>query len=263
MQIKQGNAFETLRGAAVFLDQHASHLPEVIGTGAHRRLEAIIEGLSAHVTDQEANTLEARMATRTLEARRQSLLHGHMKPIVAIARLDLAKAPEGAAFRMPRAVLPVEQLAAAAHGMAAAARPHAALFIEAGLPDDFIEQLDLAADLLVQAKQTRTLCQATVRGATKGIGSALSDGRRVLAVLDSLVQRAAPADPALLTGWSAAAQLPQLAASPASRPLAFESRQSLGAPAALRLPRKSGQGDDGTQTPAIAQARTLLPRGES
>ena len=43
MQIKQGNAFETLRGAAVFLDQHASHLPEVIGTGAHRRRLTVSE----------------------------------------------------------------------------------------------------------------------------------------------------------------------------------------------------------------------------
>lgn len=260
MQTRQGNAFETLRGAEHFLSEHARELPEVVGTGAHRRLTALIDELSTHVADQAANLLQARMATQTLAIRRWTLRQQHIGCIVAIARLELARTPEGAAFRMPPASLPVEKLAAVAHGIARAARGHATLFISAGLAADFADELDRAADDLVAAKLQRLHSRGVVRGATTGISRSLADGRRIVAVLDAFVRSAARGDAALLSGWSSVAHVPRLASADESRRLRYDPARAITAPAALRLPRESesgGEGDESRGEPIMVQSRVL------
>jgi hypothetical protein len=57
---------------------------------------------------------------------------------------------------MPRGRPTTERLAAAANGMAKAAVPFSPVFVSAGLPQDFVAQLNTATDAMLVALNDRT-----------------------------------------------------------------------------------------------------------
>jgi hypothetical protein len=173
----------------------------VTQTGASRRLDSILDELSSLVTEQAAATLLARAATRRLHILRRRLFEEHLTPITRIARAELADHPEMIAFRMPRPSVPVVLLATNVLGMARVAAPHAAIFVEAGLPDDFLDRLKEAVDDLVEANLTRASWRGRVRGATVAITTRLADGRRTVAMLDSFVRLATRDHQQLRAAW--------------------------------------------------------------
>lgn len=207
MQLSEGYRLNVLRNAQQFLLDHADQLPQVRQTGASRRLDSILEELSACVTEQAAATLLARAETRRLHHLRRRLFEDHLTPITRIARAELADHPEMIAFRMPRGSTPVELLVAAARGVARVARPHAAVFIAAGLAEDFVARLEEAIDELLEALLTRASWRGRVRGATAGINSQLAAGRRMIAILDSFVRRASRDQRELRAAWQAASTI--------------------------------------------------------
>lgn len=69
---------------------------------------------------------------------------------------------------------------------------------------DFIAQLSGAAAALLQSVDAREKRQVVKAGATTGIKSKLSNGRKVVHVIDALVQKAAQGDDALLASWERA-----------------------------------------------------------
>jgi hypothetical protein len=235
MQTIQGRTLISLRAAQDFLAKNADGLAGVADSGAKRRLDEILAELTAHATDQVAGTLQARSATRKQYALRRALIRYHIAPIVRIARVELAHTPELEPFRMPRGTPSVEKLAAVAHGIAAAAAPHAAPFISAGLPDDFVDQLTAAADALVDSVKERAVHRGSVRGATTGIRNSLVVGRMIVAVLDSFVYRAAAADEALLAGWNSVRHVERVAGRPARRTLDARAKRPGSETPALRL----------------------------
>jgi hypothetical protein len=201
MKSIQGNRLASLRAAQQFVAEHAERLPQVADTGARHRLDEIVSELDGLVADQAGNTLLARGSTRKLHAARRELIRDHMAPIASIARAELASTPELVSLRLPRGTPSVEKLAAAAEGMACEAARHAAVFIQAGLPHDFIKRLTAAAAAVVDAATERTRRRGRVSGATEGLKVRLAAGRRVVDVLDTFVRTATHEDPALLTQW--------------------------------------------------------------
>lgn len=210
MQLTDAYRLTALRHARQFLADHADRLAPVTQTGAARRLDAVLADLSALVNEQAAATIQARVATQRLHALRRRLIEDHLAPITSIAHVDLAGTPELAPFRLPRRTTPVERLAGMAHGMAEAAAPHAAIFIAAGLPPDFIDRLGAAVDALVEARTDRDSCRNRVRGATAGISSRLAEGRRIIGVLHTFVRSAVRDDEELLVGWLSVRAVPDL-----------------------------------------------------
>lgn len=79
---------------------------------------------------------------------------------------------------------------------------YANVFISAGLPADFIVQLDGAANALLAALSTHETLRGRGVTATKGMKGLLSEGRKVVHVLDAYVRIALKDDPALLAGWN-------------------------------------------------------------
>jgi hypothetical protein len=259
MQTIQGRTLTSLRDAREFLSEHSDRLAGVAGSGATRRLDEILDDLAAQTTEQVSGALQAQGATRTQYALRHALIRYHIAPIVRIARIELAHTPEVEPFRMPRGTPPVPKLAAAAHGIAAAAAPHAALFISAGLPDDFIDQLTAAADALVDSVMERARHRGSVRGATTGIRKSLVVGRMLVAVLDSFVRRAAANDQALLASWDSARQVHRLGGRPARRTLqAGAELPELSAPAARLLPAGAPTDSDERALPPAESGMLLL-----
>jgi hypothetical protein len=204
MQTKQGSTLQSLRNVEDFLDQHADVLADIVQGGSRRKLDDVIKALEVHVSRQAASALESRGATQQHYARRRALLRDHMAPIARIAVLELSQCPQLAAFRMPRTDIAAERLAAAAFGMASAARLFAFVFVDAGLPVDFADRLSAAGGAMLQSLDERAYRRSTQGGATAGLRTSLSHGRKLVHVLDALVQSALADDAALRAGWNSA-----------------------------------------------------------
>lgn len=204
MKHVDGYRLAALRAAQQFIADHADRLDDLAQSGARRRLDAIVDDVSALVAEQAAAKSGARAATQHLHALRRHLVEDHLGKIVRIARAELREATTLENFRLPRRNAPVELLVAAARGIAQAAEPYAEIFITAGLPENFIDQLNEAADALGNTRTARAQIRAHLAGTTVTIRKRLADGRRVTEVLDSFVRSATRDDDTLRVGWVAA-----------------------------------------------------------
>jgi len=214
MRTTQGSMLASLRAVKGFLDTNAAALGDVVNTGARKRLDDAIAALSDHVATQTGSNLAAQGATQRQYSLRQVLLRDHMSPIARIARADLPVSPAIEPLRMPLGKPTAERLAAAAYGMAKAAEPYASVFVAAGMPEDFIKQLTDAADALLASLGDRTENRGARAGATAGLKARLTEGRRIVGVLDAFVKTALHGDAALLRNWNIVKRVQKTAPGP-------------------------------------------------
>jgi hypothetical protein len=210
MRHADGYRLAALRAAQQFIADHADRLQDLHLTGASRRLDAILDDLHSLVAEQAAAKSGTRAATRHLHALRRHLVEDHLAKIVRIARAELRDAAALENFRLPRRNAPVELLVVAARGIAQAAEQHAEIFITAGLPANFVDQLNEAAEALSNTRAARAQIRAHLAGTTVTIRKRLADGRRVTEVLDSFVRSATRGDDTLRVSWVAARTIPAL-----------------------------------------------------
>lgn len=244
MRTREGRTLQSLRAVKAFLDTNASALGDVVNTGARRRLDDVIAALADQVATQVGSELAAQGATKKKYALRRVLLRRHMAAVARVAKADLALSPALEPLRMPKGKPTTERLAAAADGMAKAAEPFAEIFTAAGLPMDFIRQLTDAADALRGSVAKRSQMRGARGGATESIRRRLSEGRKLVAVLDVFVSTALEDDPALLANWNIVKRVQKLAAGPAVTPSTSPATHQ-------------GTAGDGGQSLAIARHSTL------
>ena len=216
MLSRQGNMLRSLRDVEDFLAKNAATLDGVVKTGTRKKLAQAIAALESTVADQAGTGAIARGATKRYLALRQALIRDHMAPIARISRILLAElpaTPEMESLRMPRSDWKMERLAAAAHGMAQAAVPYRAEFVEAGLDSDFIEQLTVAANAMVRSVSDRNTTRGRLTGATKGLATTLASGRKIVDAIDALVASELADNPALLANWKRVKRVPRVATS--------------------------------------------------
>ena len=200
MQTTQTNMLRSLENVKAFLNEHASTLTGVVSTGTRQELDDAIGELSVHIADQSGHLIEARDATRKQRLARTVLLRDHMRPIARVALHKLSPTPDSA-LRMPRGNPSTERLGNVAKAMAQAAEPSTAVFVGAGLPADFITQLNSAADAMLDSLKDRKKSQGKVKGATDGLQTRLAAGRRVVHILDAFVRSALTGNSVLLANW--------------------------------------------------------------
>lgn len=203
MKTTQGRTQESLLGTHAFLVRNADRVPRTTGTGAFTRLEQNIAMISGHASNQAGNAMTSESATQSIRALRLALLRDHMRPVAFIAKSALEQTPEIEPLRLPAGRPTPPRLAAAARGMARAAEPFADVFVAFGLPVDFMEQMDGAADALLAAVNARRQCRADGVAATEGLKLTLTAGRKLVHVLNAYVQGELKDDAELLAGWNA------------------------------------------------------------
>jgi hypothetical protein len=223
MEAYQSSQLQSLRAVEEFLTANADRLGTVVSSGARRQLTETLAALDAHAAEQAGSTFVSRGTTQRNRVLRRALVRDHMAPIVRMARTQLLPLPDGNIFQAPRPGWSVERLHAAAHGMATATAPHRAEFVRGGLDEDFVEALTSAADALVEAVNDRVQARGQVSGATRGLRTLLSSGRKLVDLLDALVVRALADDPALVANWRHVKRI---------RRRASTARDDAGAPAA-------------------------------
>jgi hypothetical protein len=202
MQTTQGNMLLSLDAVQAFLEVNAAKLTGVINTGARQKLTTAIANLSTHLSDQTDNDFSSQIETKQQIALRQALIRDYMAPIARIARADLQQTPVIAPLRMPRGRPTIPKLVAAAKGMAQAAEPFTVVFTDNGLPADFVAQTNAAAEALRTSMSTRSTKIGQRGGATKGLKTHLTAGRKIVHILDAFVKSALKDDPALLMNWN-------------------------------------------------------------
>jgi hypothetical protein len=202
MQTMQGSTLQSLVAVQTFLDANADSLGTVVTSGARKKLDDLVLQLSGHAAVQTGSAFAAQGATQKHKLLRQALLRDHMAPIARIAAAELPATPEVEPLKMPRGDPSVARLSAIVAGMAKAAAPFTDVFVGAGLPADFIAQLTAASDAVVKSVRDRLQTKGVRRGATNGLKTMLSDGRKIVHVLDAFVKTALKDDPTRLANWN-------------------------------------------------------------
>jgi hypothetical protein len=260
MWTAQAEILTSLRSTQTFLDEHAEALDGLAHSGTRRRLDAAVAALADDVADQAGSALEAQSETQRVHALRRALVRDHLLPLARIARASALTMPELAPFRIPRGKPSVERLAAAARGMAEAAAPYAAVFIDAGLREGFGDRLIAAAEAMIAAVGVRSGHRSRRAGATAGIRSALSAGRRAVRVLDALIASAWADEPWRLAAWRSATHVRRTPARGRARELAGGIVLTV-APAAEERPKYQSAVDEwnsGQLTKLLSTYRTAV-----
>ena len=211
MKTTQGNMRRSLVNVDDFLDAHADRLAGVVDSGVRKRLRAGIQDLSGYVTDQADHTVAARQETQSQYTLRAALVQEHMAPIARIAKLELPQTPELLPCRLPKLNISTEQLAVHARGMAKAAGRYTDVFVAAGLPADFVAQLEAATEALLKSLNNRDQRLGKAGSATTGLRTKLTESRKIVNVLDVLVKKAFKGDAVLLRNWSLAKRVTKTA----------------------------------------------------
>ena len=168
MQRQHARLIEALERVEGFLEENGELMAGVITSKAHENFSASRQRMVEHMTAQEQYTRGIRSGVAVKGRLADLLVRKHMRPIAIISRKQLPHVGEFSALKLPRQRRQLSTLAAAAYGMARAAKVHEATFLEAGLPADFVDQLVAATDALKEAITDKGRAEGARVKATRG-----------------------------------------------------------------------------------------------
>jgi len=198
-RIKLG--LQTLRSAHAFLAQQELH--GALGDIAPHTtaLQAAIDRLEAHATEQGARALASRAATVVRQDALRRLRREYLRPIAHIARTLLAHDPTvRRAYRIPKSTN-VEVMMQTASAFVELVRDHRERFLAHGLAPDFVERMQSAVDEFHAVRAQRGMDKAARAGATAGLRHELTRARAVVTLIDLMLTPRLEHEPAQLAEW--------------------------------------------------------------
>jgi hypothetical protein len=191
-----------LRTAQQFLNAKAAFLGPINTTGARKAFDTSIDTITTLAETQERHRILV-TGQRTDEQRlAKQFRRKDLRPIVEIARQKLPDEVDLLShLKVPPHTTNNTTLAAQGKAIADAVGPFTQTFLDAGLPTDFVAQLRTAAGDLTTAVSNKGTLRAGRRGATDGIGKAVSMARKALRVVDAMVKAQLRAEEPLVTEW--------------------------------------------------------------
>jgi hypothetical protein len=206
MNRNQKQVMDSFVRVRAFLDAHPT-TGALTYTSARQMLDDVVQRLREHAGAQVSGRELSRAEVRRQRDQIALIYDRHMRPIVTIARSQIA--PESdvglpAALRMPRTPLGATKALAACDGMLEAARQFEAVFVTHGLPADFLAEFQGARDALERAMGNRATQVGTHVAARAGLTVELRRGRRAVDRLDAIVRASFRGEWMTLTAWRAA-----------------------------------------------------------
>src|SRR5436190_8392428 len=147
-------------------------------------LKQIVASMTARATEQASQTGQATLAAKDEATQRHELRSLHLKAIVRVAGALRGKVPGMGVFKLPDRSLSSDTLFHAAEALHTTAGVYKDVFVEHGLPADFLDQLDAAATALGASVDARGVARAKVSGASSGLVSDHALGRQIVAMID-------------------------------------------------------------------------------
>lgn len=207
MKVRDMQFLAALRQAQNFLVANDASLGGVNATGARKTLDEMIDKLAALAEAQDSHRIQV-TGERTNElALTAELRRKHIRPIYEIARAKLPEVAKLSNVKLPLANGNSTAIAARAKAMGDAVKGYAETFIAAGLPVDFLAQLDAAATAVEKAVVGKGEHRSRRRGATVGIGDEVRAARKAVRVLDALVKANLNLKQPLVSEWRNAVQV--------------------------------------------------------
>jgi hypothetical protein len=220
MHFLQELILEALRRIQRFLDDNDATLGAVNQSSARKRLDDTVTQIGSHAVAQVAGRRGSEGETAKQRALRESLRKDHMRPVAVIAGQNLREQPEFKLLRMPPWNVRGARLTAAANDMANAAEKFTDLFVQEGLPSDFVVQLRTAANELDQSIDARGQSRGVRAGATEGLKAESKRARGLIRVLDSLVRPKLGTNDELLRQWQVASHVQRARTTQSTTPAA-------------------------------------------
>jgi hypothetical protein len=165
------------------------------------KLGEVVVRIDYNATQQDVqHRLTSRSATDATQ--RRADVREAMRPITQVARmLHGTVFGISAVAKMPNGNLDNESLVKAAVSMAENAAIFRTTLIEHGLQPNCIETLQTAAAALKASVDARGLARSAVVGATKGIHADVSEGIRLVSLIDAGLRPLLRNNPAKLASW--------------------------------------------------------------
>lgn len=207
MRHREDGDTETIRAAHQFIARQAP-LAAIVDTGVYRTLGDLLDRIERQSVEQVSEGMAGKSATQTAAAAREELIEEHMRPIASVAHWLALRHPGLKSLRMPSSYRGVTALVAHAAGMGVEASKYHPLFVEAGLPADFVERMDSAIQRFKDASAQPRQHRSNRRGVTEGAEADLKQAKKYLKVLDAFVRRTAGDDTALVAAWAAVKRFP-------------------------------------------------------
>ena len=211
MNVKQKQTMDSLWRVRSFLEAYPA-TGRLTYASAREMLDSVMQQLRAYagaqITGRELSRAEQRRQADQLAL----LLDQHMRPLVTIARAQIA--PESdvglpAALRLPKVPIGPTRMLAACDGMIEAARQFEAVFVANGLPADFLAQFASARNDLERVAGGRATQVSTHVAARAGLQVQLRRGRRAVERLDAIVRASFRGNEVALTTWRGAKRVHQ------------------------------------------------------
>ncbi len=194
---------DTGRRVQRFLDANDAVLTSVNGSAARRALDQAVAQLETHGNELESKKQQHAGETAKQRALRLALLK-LMRPINRVGQLSLGNIPDFSPLEVPTIRTSTGKLLEKAYAIAQAAAPHAQVFVDGGLPADFLSRLSAATNAIAASLGDRDRLGTARVTATEGTVVLASKVRQAVRALDSLVKLALADDDLLLVAWKSA-----------------------------------------------------------
>ncbi|MEO7086828.1 MAG: hypothetical protein ABI442_07530 [Gemmatimonadaceae bacterium] len=236
MQSNQATDLNMLLRVQRFLDVNGDTLGTINKSGYRAVLDDVVTNLSGHAVNQTTSKRVGAAETARERVLRNALRLNNMRPIATVAAAQLRQTPEFVAFKMPAGNSTSRTLIAWAGAMHNAAAGYSKTFTDAGLPADFLAQLQTAADVLNTSITNRGATKNLQSGATTGLSAEATRGRQAVKVLDSLVEPEIAGNLAVLAQWRSAKRIGGKAPAIASTSIDAAANAPVEAPASAPVP---------------------------
>lgn len=202
MNAHQERVTQSLRRVQGWFAANPQYVAANPSLGKHlESLDGIVSRVSDHAAAQDTQHAQSLLISKDEIEKRREVLSNQMTPIAKVARALRGTVPGIGVLTRPRGNVSTSELITAATAMGQKAEVYKDVLVENGLPADFIEQLQAAAAALKTSLDGRGLARASRVAATRGVGSELALGQRVVAIIDVAVTRQIRDEPAKLAEW--------------------------------------------------------------
>jgi hypothetical protein len=205
---------DTGRRVQGFLDAQAAVLVSAVPATLRAQLDDAVSQIAAFQLEQGASTAAARGETGRQQLLRDHLYARFLYPVEGIAKKKLRGATEFASLIVRAAFRESNKLLAKATELADAAVAYEKVFVDNGLPADFIAQLRAGIAMVTASEAARSRQRSRRAAATSGLMAADKALRETIDSLNRVLKPALAMDPALLADWMASKRVRQLAVTP-------------------------------------------------
>ncbi|MDQ1612480.1 MAG: hypothetical protein QOG00_2411 [Pyrinomonadaceae bacterium] len=170
------------------------------------RLDTVLKGIDAQAAAQSSGKGASKQGTSGARAQSDAVL-AQLKAVRRTARaMDQTMPGLADKFRVP-AGLKRQEVLSLARAFAADAAPLKGEFVKRGLPANFLDALEAAADALEKSINEKMQSEGARVKATAAVGSLIEQGQEIKVELDALMRNVFAGDAATLAAWASASHI--------------------------------------------------------